>query len=301
MNSCGIDFFEISKSYPSFNLYPASFSIPEGSIAGLVGQNGAGKTTLIKCALRLVAADGGEMRIPSLGTGRIDRIALLRVVGYVPESPSFYEWMSVGRLLQFVSKFHPGWDHQYAKRLLTAYRLDAGKQIKHLSKGMRAKVALVLALAFKPVMLILDEPTSGLDPVMKAEFLDELDRLVTAGEVRSILISSHILGEIAAIARQVVVLQNGHMVENCDRDSLIQRWRKVVFAFPDGQRPPSALAGRVLPNERGSRMLVVRAKDGSTIERLQSAGASQIQVVEPSIEEVLLAAVQDEEAESCGR
>lgn len=301
MKSGGVEFVQITKRYPSFRLNPVSFSIPEGCIAGLVGQNGAGKTTLIKCALRMITSDFGEMRIQSLEAAKIDRSALLRVVGYVPESPSFYEWMSVERLLRFAAKFHPGWDHKYANRLLTAYKLDAKKQIKHLSKGMRAKVSLVLALAFRPVVLILDEPTSGLDPVMKAEFLDELNRLVAAEEVGSILISSHILSEIAATARQMIVLQNGQLVENCDRDLLLQRWRKIVFTFSSEQPPSAEMVGRVLPNDRGSRMLVVPAQDNTILERLQNAGASQIQVMEPSIEEVLLAAVQNTEGDPCGQ
>ncbi len=288
-----VQFAAISKRYDSFRLDRVGFSIPEGSIAGLVGQNGAGKSTFIKCALRLVAPESGEMILPGVDPKTLDRIALSRFVGYVPESPSFYEWMTTGRLVRFASHFYPDWDWSYADALMRTYSLDPGKRIKHLSKGMRAKVSLLLALAHRPPVLILDEPTSGLDPVMKAEFLDELQRLVSAGEVKAILISSHVLSEIAHVADKIAVLQAGRLVDYCDRDSMTRGWQKVIFQPPAGQVLRSPVLSGARPSGPGMRMLVMRRDDTNVMDELRSAGASRISVVEPDLEEILLAAVRD--------
>jgi ABC-2 type transport system ATP-binding protein len=210
MESKALVINELSKKYANFILTDISLEIPSGSIVGLIGQNGAGKSTLIKSVLGLIRKDSGEVYLPSLPDHR--KLSDIRSwVGYIPESLTFYEWMSVKRLMKFVSSYYPRWDEEYCRELMARYELEENKLIKHLSKGMRAKLALLIALAHRPLLLLLDEPTTGLDPIMKHNFLQELRHLTNTGETRGVLISSHILGEIEYIADRIAVLREGRL------------------------------------------------------------------------------------------
>ncbi len=184
--------------------------IENGSIVGLVGQNGAGKSTFIKSCLGLVQRDEGTILID--GQPLTDAVELRGKIGYLPESLTFYEWMTVERYLSFIAAFYPSWDRQYRSDLMARLQLEGGKLIKHLSKGMRAKVALIAALCPRPEVLFLDESTSGMDPLMKHEFLEELKSLVARKEVRVIVFSSHILAEIADLCDYVAILKQGKLV-----------------------------------------------------------------------------------------
>lgn len=291
--SDSIVFVNVTKSYPGFVLDDVSFSIGDGRIVGLLGANGAGKSTLLKCAMRFVHADKGEVLFPTHGpmqgttATRQDRC---RIVGYVPESPTFYEWMTVGRLIRFVSAFFPTWDAARESELLKRYRLDAGSVIKTLSHGMRAKLSLLIALAHRPEVLFLDEPTSGLDPVMRAGFLAELRRLVDERQVRAVLFSSHVLAEVAEIASDIVVLRGGKLVSATTSNDLVGHWSKVSFKRLGTAAPPASI-------ERRASVVVENGKTESTVDELRRVGAMDI-VVEPAdLQEILLALMQDEEGE----
>lgn len=291
----------IAKSYPKFELQPTSFEVPLGSIVGLVGQNGAGKSTLIKCGLGLVRPDKGIVAVAGEDCSDRKTETLKKLAGYVPETECFYEWMTVAEKLAFVRNYYPTWDLEYEKELVERYQLNAKKKLKHLSKGMRAKVSLILALAFRPRVLILDEPTSGLDPVMKAEFLDELCRLVEKKDVDGILISSHILSEIAKIAHRIVVLQNGKILADQDCRELREGWRKASFNTNSDSSNWNGLAGRIRPSsESGRRFILIREDELHLLQELEAKGARSIELAEPSLEEVLLEAVTVREEAKCG-
>ena len=290
-------FSAITKAYPRFVLDDVSFSIGDGCIVGLLGANGAGKSTLLKCAMRFVHADKGGVLFPMHGptqgeaATREDRC---RIVGYVPESPTFYEWMTVGRLIRFVSTFFPSWDAAREVELLKRYRLDAGSEIKTLSHGMRAKLSLLIALAHRPEVLLLDEPTSGLDPVMRAGFLAELRRLVDERQVRAILFSSHVLAEVAEIASDIVVLRGGKLVSATTTHDLVGHWSKVTFRSADSGAPPAGIRHRPLG---GGRWVVVFESGDmeSIIDELRRVGATDIAVEPAELQEILLVLMQGEE------
>lgn len=223
-----IQFINISKRYPGFALEGVSVEIASGFIVGLVGQNGAGKSTFIKSCLGLVRRDAGTILID--GRPLADAIEVRAKLGYIPESLTFYEWMTVKRYLDFIAAFYPSWDATYRINLMERLQLESDKLIKHLSKGMRAKVALIAALCPRPDVLFLDEPTSGMDPLMKLEFIEELKNLVRRGEVRGVIFSSHILGEIADLCNYVAILKEGRLLHFA---SMEETMRVGATSYPD--------------------------------------------------------------------
>jgi ABC-2 type transport system ATP-binding protein len=278
-----IEIIDLSKRYKDFHLEKVNMNIPQGTIVGLIGRNGAGKSTLIKCVLGLVNKDCGQVLIPAANGKDIHNL-----IGYVPEELIFYEWMKVGRLINFVSAYYRSWDHSYCEKLLMKYELDSNKQIKHLSKGMKVKLALVLALAHKPSVLLLDEPTSGLDPFMKHSLLQELRRVVNTGIIKAVLISSHILSEVEQIVDYIAVLRSGSLVVYEDKSSLMAKWKKVTFS-PTGKfkLPPSHANGIHVLGD-GRYMMLVRGYEPNFLNLLAQYGAKDIQVTEPTLQEIFL-------------
>ena len=164
-----------------------SIEVPQGSIFGLLGQNGAGKSTTIKTLLNLLQPTAGRLSV--LGLDSIgDSVALRRKVGYLPEEPAYYAWMTVEEIVRFNASFYPTWDAALADSLLKQLDLPRDRKLRELSRGMQAKVGLVMALGSRPEVLVLDDPTSGLDAIVRHEFSEAMIGNVQARGARS---SSH--------------------------------------------------------------------------------------------------------------
>jgi ABC-2 type transport system ATP-binding protein len=203
----------ITKRYPGFTLKPLSKCVPRGHIVALVGKNGAGKTTLLKTAFGLVTPDAGEVALNGcvIVDGQ-DRSATKAkfAIGYLPEEQIFYEWMSVTRLLGFCGAMHPGWQPAKAASLLRHFELDERKKVGELSKGMRVKLGLLIALSHGPQALLLDEPLSGLDPLSRKTMMDQLRLLVRELDC-SCLVSSHDLEDVKKVSDAIWVLREGEL------------------------------------------------------------------------------------------
>src|SRR3954467_13148137 len=157
-----------------------SLSVPRGVVFGLVGANGAGKTTLIRHVLGLLRAETGSVRV--FGRDPVkDPVGILSRIGYLSEENDLPGWMRVRELLRYSRAFYPGWDDAYADELRTMFALDPAAKIKTLSKGQKARAGLVIALAYRPELLVLDEPSSGLDPIVRRDILGAVLRTI-AGE-----------------------------------------------------------------------------------------------------------------------
>lgn len=182
--------------------------IPTGSVFALLGENGAGKTTLIRILTGFLQPSSGTCTVCGLDPRR-DALEIRRRVGYVSDSPALYDWMKVGEIGWFAAAF---FDDAFLKRyrdLIARYEVPETRKIRHLSKGQRAKVALALAVAPDPELLILDEPTSGLDPLVRREFLESMvDRAATG---RTVLLSSHQMSEVERVADRVAILRGGRV------------------------------------------------------------------------------------------
>ncbi|HLJ94279.1 MAG TPA: ABC transporter ATP-binding protein [Gemmataceae bacterium] len=230
--------------------------IPQGHTFGLIGPNGAGKSTTIKLLMGILRPQVGYVRI--LG---IDVFAepsrMKKRVGYVPEVPQMYRWMRVGELIGFCRAFYPTWNDDECARLLDLFALDTGKKVRHLSKGMAAKLSLVLALAHDPEVLILDEPTSGLDPLVREEFLDGVLGAVCKHQ-RTVLFSSHALEDVHRLADTVGLLYEGRLLLHRGVEELLTSARRIRAVLRDGCLPRYEPPGLVWQHiERREWMLTV--------------------------------------------
>src|SRR5256714_9985011 len=198
--------------------------VPRGAVYAFLGDNGAGKTTTMKVLTGLVPPDAGRAEI--LGRNCWSRAQELRHrVGYMPERPRFYDWMTVSEIGWFTASFHlPGFLPRY-REWADRLGLDPGERLKDLSKGGYARVGLALALAPDPEVLLLDEPTSGLDLLTRREFLASLTDLAASG--RTVLISSHSIAELERACTHVRLLKDGKMILSNPLDELRKKVRRV--------------------------------------------------------------------------
>lgn len=213
----------LNKSYDKFSLKDVNLQIPKGYIMGFVGRNGAGKSTTIKCMMDLISCDSGSIEIFGLDN-RLHSNEIKRRVGYVGEEQYFYENMRVDWSMDFFGGFFPNWDSGYCDKLLKRFDIDPAKKAGELSKGMKMKLGLALALGHRPELLILDEPTSGLDPVIRNELL-ELFHEIVQDENCSIFFSSHITTDIEKIADFVTIIDDGKIVISDEKDAILESWK----------------------------------------------------------------------------
>jgi ABC-2 type transport system ATP-binding protein len=215
-------------------------AVPEGAIYALLGDNGAGKSTTIRMLTGLLPPDAGRSTI--LGQDCWSEADALRYrVGYVPERPRFYDWMTVREIGWFTAGFHrAGFLGRYLD-LVERFRLEPGARLRDLSKGGYAKVGLALALAPDPEVLILDEPTSGLDLFTRREFLGSMVEM--AGEGRTILISSHGIAEVERVASHAAFLAGGKLLLDAPLEDLRRRIVRVRLRFEGVAPDPSDLGG----------------------------------------------------------
>jgi ABC-2 type transport system ATP-binding protein len=207
-------------------LQGVDLSVPPGQTFAFLGRNGAGKTTTIRMLLGLIPPDSGEVRVLGLDP-KADPLEIRQRVGYVAEDQIMFGWMRVGQLLSFVAPFYPTWDSAWAKQLSDRFELPLKTRVKHLSKGQGVRVALMLALAHRPELVILDDPTLGLDPIMRKEFLRDLVTHLQ-GEKVSVFFSSHLLYEIEPVADSVVILDRGRVLRQAATEDLRAQVKRLI-------------------------------------------------------------------------
>lgn len=284
-----IELHKVSKTYPGkVALDKLSLSIPAGSIFALLGDNGAGKSTTIRILNGLTPPDAGVARI--LGRDAWDDASELRQrIGYVPERPKFYDWMTVQQIGWFTSGFQrAGFLDRYLN-LVKQFLLEPDAKLSVLSKGQYAKVGLALALAIDPEVLILDEPTSGLDLLVRREFLASMVRL--AGEGRTILICSHQVAEIERIASHVAFLHAGRVLLTAPLEDLRDLLVRVRMRC-EGAQPNGTSLGTVLQQQRvgGKWQMILREPDRAALDRLRvTAGIHDYEEAPLALEEIYCA------------
>jgi ABC-2 type transport system ATP-binding protein len=262
--------------------------VPRGAVYAFLGDNGAGKTTTMKILTGLAPPDVGRATI--LGLNCWSRATELRHrVGYMPERPRFYDWMTVNEIGWFTSSFHrPGFLSHY-REWSERLGLDPTKKLKDLSKGGYARVGLALALAPEPEVLFLDEPTSGLDLLTRREFLASLVELAASG--RTILISSHSIAELEKACTHVGLLRDGKMILSSTLAELRQKVRRLSLRY--AETPPDAAAlGTVLERNGTGRFwqALVQDPDPAAVAALRTrAGVSDFEDVPVTLEEVYAA------------
>lgn len=216
----------ISRTYRHLNaVHNLDLSLGQGSICAFLGRNGAGKTTTIRMIAGLVHPSAGSSTL--MGEDSVNLPShVWEKVGYVADYQELYDDMRVDKLIRFTSKMYNNWDHAFEKELIQTMKIKTDIKVKHCSKGERVKVCLLLAMAFRPKLLLLDEPFNGLDPLVKNEFLSALLKITQQNEW-SVFFSSHDIDEVEKIADRVVVIDKGVKQIDEEVDSIQQRFKSI--------------------------------------------------------------------------
>lgn len=230
-------------------LHDVSLDIPRGGVFGLIGANGAGKTTLIKHLLGAHYAQNGSVSVFGLDPVK-HPVEVLGRIGYVSEERDVPPWLRVGEVIRYTRAFFPKWDDAYAEELGELFELDPKQRVSNLSRGQTARVALLLALAHRPELLLLDEPSSGLDPVVRRDILTAIVRTV-ADEGRTVIFSSHLLDEVERLADRVAMIHRGRVVINDRLESLHDAFHRVTLRFGTELSAAPEIAGAIDHQGRG--------------------------------------------------
>jgi len=221
-----LETIDLGKRYRKhWALQNCSLAIPTGRIAALIGPNGAGKSTLLNLAVGLLRPTTGEVRV--FGAAPSDDPATLSRIGFVAQDRPLYRDFTVAELLRFGAKLNPRWDDGMARTRLARLNIPLRQKVAKLSGGQQAQVALVLALAKRPELIVLDEPVAALDPLARREFLQILmDATVEAG--MTVLLSSHLVGELERVCDYVVILNAARVQFAGDLDAFAEGHRLLV-------------------------------------------------------------------------
>lgn len=282
-----VDVLDLTKCYGSNHACDRiNMRICRGTTFGLLGLNGAGKSTLIRMLMGLTPLDSGSIKLFGHET-RLSSPEMRQRVGYVPELHYIYRWMAIEQVIGFVSKLYDRWDSDLADELLYKFELPIKKRVGTLSKGMTAKLGLVIALAHNPDLLILDEPTSGLDPIIREDFLESvLQNHACRG--RTILFSSHHVDDVERVADEVGILARGRLAIIGSVDGLRSQIKRVRVVLPDGRLPehvPSQVLHQTL--SRRDWIVTVNPFSEELVEELQTENnAISCEVMDLNLEEI---------------
>lgn len=209
----------LQKNYPGFHLQDVSFSLQEGCITGFIGINGAGKTTTIKSILGLVLKDSGSIKIFGSKMDQNER-ELKNRIGIVFDEGYFYGDISIGEMKSIIAPAYSNWDEAVFKSYMKRFGLKLNQDISTLSKGMRMKYAIALALSHHADLLVMDEPTSGLDPLVRSELMSILLEFMKE-DGKSVFFSTHITSDLDKIADVLILIDQGKIILNEEKDTLL--------------------------------------------------------------------------------
>ena len=215
----------LNKKYKNFSLRSVSLNLPKGFIMGLIGENGAGKSTLIKIIMNLVKRDSGSINVFGMDNLEFEREVKERI-GFVYDQCYYYDHISLEENGKMVAKLYSNWDNDKFNKYLNKFSLNKKQLLKELSKGMRMKFSLCIALSHGAELIIMDEPTAGLDPIVRSEVLEELQRLLET-ENLSVIISTHITEDLEKIADYITFIKDGEIVFSIPKDEIEDNYRVV--------------------------------------------------------------------------
>lgn len=224
MNSV-LEVKNLCKEYKDFTLKNVNFQLERGYIMGFIGPNGAGKTTTIKLLMNLIKRDSGEIKIFGIDNIKYDK-KIKQKIGFVYDDNHFYEELNLVEMKNIIAPFYNNWDNTAFDKYITDFNLPKNKKIKELSKGMKIKYSLVVALSHHAELFIMDEPTSGLDPVFRRELMDILCSIIEDGQ-NSVLFSTHITADLEKVADFITFINNGNIVFSDSKDTIMDQYRMV--------------------------------------------------------------------------
>ena len=266
-----------------------TLSVAPHQITAFLGSNGAGKSTTIKMLLGMAKPTRGEATVLGKRVDHpVESLDLRHHVAYVSEDKRLYGYMTVEQMIQFTSSFYTDWRADVAKALVRRYELPLQRKVRSLSKGMRTKLALLLAFARQPKLLILDEPSEGLDPHGVEELLESL--VAHSSEGTSVFFSTHQIEEVERIADHVCILSNGKLVLDSPLDDLRQAYRQINLVFPNlPAKERFQLVGVQSVQTKGHQMAIFT--DGSTeavLEKAQEFHPTAVEVIPVGLRDIFL-------------
>lgn len=270
----------LSKEFKGFNLKGIDLTLDKGYIMGFIGPNGAGKSTTIKLIMNLIKKDAGEIRI--FGRDNIvDEQEIKNKIGFVLDENYFYEELTVDETKWVVAPFYKSWDDKAFKKYVKQFQLPGNKKIKDLSKGMKMKFSLAVALSHNAELLIMDEPTSGLDPLVRSELLDIMTETIQ-DENKAVFFSTHITSDLEKTADFITMIDQGKIVFSMPKDDLINNYGLVKggLGLLDSDNKANFIG--LKKNQFGFEGLV---KDKNTIKRTYG---DKILIEKPTLEDIML-------------
>lgn len=280
---------QVTKRYGSqLALRRFSLSSEPGSVVALLGDNGAGKTTAIRILLGLLEPTNGRSHVFGLDSQANGQVIRQRV-GYVPDRPALYEWMTIEQIGWFAAGFYADGFYQRFCEYVGQFGLPIDKKIKTLSKGMRSKVSLALCMGHEPELLVLDEPTSGLDPVVRREFLESMVDVAARG--RTVLLSSHQIAEVERIADTIAIIRQGELLLVERLDKLKSEFRELTLTLNNGGTMLPDLGGSIISQHQRDRQwrVMLRGGEDSRLIALRDEGLLiEFEFRQPTLEDIFV-------------
>jgi ABC-2 type transport system ATP-binding protein len=286
MSAHAIEIRGLHKKFGTFTLGPLDLTVPEGAVYGFVGPNGAGKTTTINLIMGMGAADAGAISVHGCDHAR-DDLAMKRLVGYASPELNFRPWGRVGRVIRFVRGFYPSWDQKYCGHLLETFSVGADERISALSLGARTKLALVLAMSWRPRVLVLDEPTVGLDPIARRQLFAELLAAVQ-DEGRTVFISSHSVSDLERFADHIGMIKQGRLVLEGSTADITERFRMLDFVT-GAEASVDRVPGLVVQRREARRYRALLDRRAASLDAVRALGVTELSDVPVSLEDVFIA------------
>lgn len=277
MSDNALELWHVSRRLGDFELRDVNLTLPKGCILGLVGENGAGKSTTIRLLTGELRPDSGTVSVLDAEPGSPDFRSVKERLGVVLDDAWFPEILNARQVGTMMAMTYESWDAELYESYLARFALPREKNFKDYSRGMRMKLAIAVALAHRPEVLLLDEATAGLDPIVRDEVL-ELFNEFTREEDHSILISSHILSDLEKLCDYIAFLHQGQLLFCDEKDRLLEEY--AVFTGTAEQADSlrsEAVVGRVSSGLGGARCLVRRSEVPPTLE-----------LERPTVEDIIL-------------
>lgn len=270
----------LNKSYGEFSLRDINLTLPRGYIMGFIGPNGAGKSTTIKAIMNLVGKDSGTVEIFGMDNIKQEKEVKSKI-GFVYDDNYYYEELTVKENKNIVAPFYKDWDEKLFSKYIKEFNIPKDKKIKELSKGMKMKFSLAIAISHNAELIIMDEPTAGLDPVFRAELLDILLNIIQDENI-SILFSTHLTTDLEKVADYITFINNGRIVFTEAKDKILEN-----YAVVKGSR-------ELLDSDIRKEFISVRENsfgfEGLTnnIHRIKKTFGSDVIIEKPSLEDIMV-------------
>ena len=268
-------------------LQGVDLNVPAGAVVGLIGTNGAGKSTLIKCLLGLLRPTSGTIKLLGEDPWNLSASAKSRL-GYVPQIVKLYPWMKVRHIVAYTSAFYDLWDSDWAETLLDRWDLPREHRVGPLSPGQLQKLALVLALGYRPELLVLDEPVASLDPVARREFLRSLLE-VCQDERHTVLFSTHITSDLERVASHLAILKEGKIVMFDELDAVKDRVKRLRISSATDLPTDFTVRGALRTEVTGRQAVAaVSDLDDNLLEEVRGKWQAEVRVEDLNLEDIFL-------------